>query len=231
MPHLIQTVRRPDAAWRARFVALTTFVVAAACDQPPDTLPTSPESHGIVVNASVVILPTLGGVSTSAVDINELGEVVGSGSTGQANHAFLWAPGLGMRDLGTLGGGHSFAIANQQRPGRSSAPPTSRGTRRRTRFSGHRRKACKTSAPSEEPSVPPARTTRGLAVTASGVAAGFVLYAIAAPFLRASLYGVTTSDPVTLTGVTLALVATASVASWLPARRAHVDPAEALRAE
>jgi putative ABC transport system permease protein len=74
--------------------------------------------------------------------------------------------------------------------------------------------------------------TRGLVLAASGVAAGFVLYAIAAPFLRVFLYGVTTSDPVTLAGVTLALVATASVASWLPARRAaHVDPAEALRAE
>ena len=74
--------------------------------------------------------------------------------------------------------------------------------------------------------------TRGLVLGAGGVAAGFVLYAIAAPFLRAFLYGVTTSDPVTLAGVTLALVATASVASWLPARRAaHVDPAEALRAE
>jgi ABC-type lipoprotein release transport system permease subunit len=64
------------------------------------------------------------------------------------------------------------------------------------------------------------------------VTAGFVLYAIAAPFLRAFLYGVTTSDPVTLAGVTLALGATASVASWFPARRAaRVDPAEALRSE
>jgi len=73
---------------------------------------------------------------------------------------------------------------------------------------------------------------RGLTLVASGVAAGFVLYAIVAPFLRAFLYGVTTSDPVTLAGVTLVLVVTASVASWLPARRAaQVDPAEALRAE
>jgi putative ABC transport system permease protein len=73
---------------------------------------------------------------------------------------------------------------------------------------------------------------RGLALTAGGVAAGFALYAIAAPFLRASLYGVTTSDPLTLVGVTLALVGTASLASWVPARRAaRVDPAEALRAE
>jgi ABC-type antimicrobial peptide transport system permease subunit len=73
---------------------------------------------------------------------------------------------------------------------------------------------------------------RGLALIASGVGAGFVLYAMAAPFLRAFLYGVTASDPVTLVGVTLALVGTASLASWFPARRAaRVDPAEALRAE
>jgi predicted permease len=73
---------------------------------------------------------------------------------------------------------------------------------------------------------------RGLTLVAGGVAAGFVLYAIAAPFLRAFLYGVTTTDPLTLAGATLALVATASLASWLPARRAaRVDPANALRAE
>ena len=73
---------------------------------------------------------------------------------------------------------------------------------------------------------------RGLALVASGVAAGFALYAIAAPFLRAFLYRVTPSDPVTLGVVTLALVGTASLASWFPARRAaRVDPAEALRAE
>src|SRR5262249_10584310 len=62
--------------------------------------------------------------------------------------------------------------------------------------------------------------------------AGFVLYAVAAPFLRAFLYGVTTSDPATLAGATLALVVTASLASWLPARRASLgDPAQALCAE
>jgi putative ABC transport system permease protein len=73
---------------------------------------------------------------------------------------------------------------------------------------------------------------RGLTLVAGGVAAGFVLYAIAAPFLRAFLYGVTASDPITLIVVTLALVGTASLASWFPARRAaRVDPAEALRQE
>ena len=73
---------------------------------------------------------------------------------------------------------------------------------------------------------------RGLELVAVGVAAGFVLYALASPFLRAFLYGVTPSDPLTLAAATLALVCTASLASWLPARRAaRVDPAVALRAE
>jgi len=39
---------------------------------------------------------------------------------------------------------------------------------------------------------------RGLGLIAVGVAAGFALYAVAAPFLRAFLYGVTPGDPVTL---------------------------------
>lgn len=74
--------------------------------------------------------------------------------------------------------------------------------------------------------------TRGLMLTASGVAAGFALYALATPFLKAYLFGVTMSDPATLVGATLVLLATATLASWLPARRAaRVDPAQALRAE
>ncbi len=74
--------------------------------------------------------------------------------------------------------------------------------------------------------------TRGLMLTAGGVAAGFVLYALAAPLLQAFLYGVTVTDPATLAGATLALVATALLSSWLPARRAaRADPAQALRAE
>jgi putative ABC transport system permease protein len=74
--------------------------------------------------------------------------------------------------------------------------------------------------------------SRGLLLTASGVAAGFVLYALTASFLRAFLFGVTVADPATLLGATLVLLGTAAFASWLPARRAaRVDPAQALRAE
>jgi predicted permease len=72
----------------------------------------------------------------------------------------------------------------------------------------------------------------GLRLLAGGVAGGLVLYAVATPFLRTFLYGVTPADPVTLVGATAVLVATALLASWLPARRAaRVDPTVALRAE
>ncbi len=73
---------------------------------------------------------------------------------------------------------------------------------------------------------------RGLVLVAVGVAAGLVLFAVAAQFLRAFLYGVSASDPLTLAGATLALVAIGLVASWVPAwRAARVDPAIALRTE
>jgi hypothetical protein len=73
---------------------------------------------------------------------------------------------------------------------------------------------------------------RGLLLTAGGIAAGFVLHALAAPFLRGFLYEVSASDPATLAAATLVLLATAALASWLPARRAAgVAPSRALRAE
>ncbi len=74
--------------------------------------------------------------------------------------------------------------------------------------------------------------TRGMALTAGGLAAGFVLYAMAAPFLRSFVFGVTVADPVTLMGATLVLLGIAVFANWLPATRAaRVDPAQSLRAE
>lgn len=73
---------------------------------------------------------------------------------------------------------------------------------------------------------------RGLTLLALGVAGGFVLFAVAAPLLRGFLYGVTATDPLTLGAATIVLVATAALASWLPASRAaRVDPTVALRAE
>ncbi|HSQ33199.1 MAG TPA: FtsX-like permease family protein, partial [Gemmatimonadaceae bacterium] len=74
--------------------------------------------------------------------------------------------------------------------------------------------------------------TRGLSLVAAGAGAGLLLFAVAAQFLRAFLYGVSAGDPLTLAGATLTLVVIGLLASWLPAWRAsRVDPAIALRSE
>lgn len=73
---------------------------------------------------------------------------------------------------------------------------------------------------------------RGLSLTGAGIAVGFVLYVVAAPLLRAHLFGVTTLDPASLLAATLLLAVAAGFASAIPAwRAARVDPAGALRAE
>jgi ABC-type antimicrobial peptide transport system permease subunit len=75
-------------------------------------------------------------------------------------------------------------------------------------------------------------TREGLLLTAAGIAAGLSLFFLVARFLRSLLYGVEPSDPVTLIAVTAVLVLIASLASWIPARRAaRMDPMSALRAE
>jgi putative ABC transport system permease protein len=73
--------------------------------------------------------------------------------------------------------------------------------------------------------------SHGLALSVSGIALGFALYALLAPLLRRFLFGVTPNDPVTLITVTLLLLLTALLASILPARRAaKIAPTQALRA-
>ena len=75
-------------------------------------------------------------------------------------------------------------------------------------------------------------TKQGLALTAFGIGGGLLLFALVARFLRSFLFGVAPSDPLTLAAASLTLVAIATLASWIPARRAaRVDPADALRAE
>lgn len=69
-------------------------------------------------------------------------------------------------------------------------------------------------------------------LTLAGVGIGVVAALGTVRLLRSLLFGVGTTDPATLAGVSVLLIAVALVASFLPARRAAaVDPVEALRAE
>jgi len=75
-------------------------------------------------------------------------------------------------------------------------------------------------------------TGQGLALAFAGVIGGLVLFAVVARFLRTFLYGVAPSDPLTLVMASALLLVIATLATWIPARRAsRVDPSEVLRAE
>src|SRR3990172_2867667 len=66
-------------------------------------------------SSQLIDLGTLGGDSSYAVAINELGQVVGySYIASEEYHAFLWENGA-MTDLGTLGGNFSQAVAINER--------------------------------------------------------------------------------------------------------------------
>jgi len=66
----------------------------------------------------------------------------------------------------------------------------------------------------------------------AGLVAGLPLTLALTRFVRASLYGVTASDPMTFLGSVTLLVMVMLVAAWIPARRAtRVDPMVALRRE
>lgn len=73
---------------------------------------------------------------------------------------------------------------------------------------------------------------RGLMLTLIGLAAGVAGSLALTQFLARYLYDVKPTDPLTFSTVSLLLLAVASFASWLPARRAaKVDPVVALRSE
>jgi predicted permease len=72
----------------------------------------------------------------------------------------------------------------------------------------------------------------GLLLTGMGVACGLCAAAILMRLMSSLLFGVSAVDPLTYCAVSIGLVATAFLASYLPSRRAAaVDPVEALRAE
>jgi len=76
----------------------------------------APENRGVVpFSYSITDLGTLGGFSSVALDINELGHVCGGADRTDGNrHGFFWKDGV-MTDLGTLGHSQSEAwgINNQ----------------------------------------------------------------------------------------------------------------------
>lgn len=73
---------------------------------------------------------------------------------------------------------------------------------------------------------------RGVALVIVGVGVGLLVAMLATPLVRGLLLNVSPTDPVALIGVVGLLAAVASVAAWLPARRAaRLDPMGALRTE
>lgn len=72
----------------------------------------------------------------------------------------------------------------------------------------------------------------GLRLAAIGIVAGLLLALLLGRALSGLLYGVSPTDPVTLVGMAVLLLAAAGFACWVPARRAtRMDPAAVMRAE
>ena len=71
---------------------------------------------------------------------------------------------------------------------------------------------------------------RAAILVAAGLVIGAVVSLWASRFVANLLYGVEARDVVTLAGASIVLLATAAIASWLPARRAsRIDPTTVLR--
>ncbi|MGH9348090.1 MAG: FtsX-like permease family protein, partial [Vicinamibacterales bacterium] len=71
---------------------------------------------------------------------------------------------------------------------------------------------------------------QGLAPVAAGVVIGLGGALALTRFMESLLFGVTPTDPITFGTVPVLVVAVASVAGYIPARRAtRVDPVQALR--
>lgn len=72
----------------------------------------------------------------------------------------------------------------------------------------------------------------GLLLSVTGCACGLVGALVLTRLMKSLLFSVSPSDPLTYVAMSIALIAAAALASYLPARKAiKVDPVEALRAE
>jgi len=112
----------PALQWVRPGITAVFALLAAGCgadtDGPADVDEASPaESPADAVTAAatgytIKSLGTLGGLSSAAYGVNNVGGVVGASAraTGR-QHAFLWRGGVGMKDLGALAGGESEAHA------------------------------------------------------------------------------------------------------------------------
>jgi predicted lysophospholipase L1 biosynthesis ABC-type transport system permease subunit len=73
---------------------------------------------------------------------------------------------------------------------------------------------------------------QGVSVSLVGIVIGIASTLGLTRFMSALLYGVSSTDPVTILAVSLLLLSVTALASYIPARRAAtVDPVEALRCE
>jgi putative ABC transport system permease protein len=73
---------------------------------------------------------------------------------------------------------------------------------------------------------------QGLALTVAGLCVGIAVALFVSRWLTSLLFGVTPADPFSFVAVSLLLLAVASVASYLPARRAAaIDPMAAIRSQ
>jgi predicted permease len=84
----------------------------------------------------------------------------------------------------------------------------------------------------QQPTLTSMFVRHGLFLTGIGVACGLVVAIIIMRLMSTLLFNVNPTDPLTYVAVSVGLIATAFLASYLPSRRAAtVDPVEALRAE
>jgi ABC-type antimicrobial peptide transport system permease subunit len=73
---------------------------------------------------------------------------------------------------------------------------------------------------------------QSLVMTAAGIVLGLAGAAAVTQYLEAMLFGLTPLDPSTFIAVSVIFALVATLASYMPARRAsHADPLVALRAE